>query len=243
MDYFNVTTAFLSVLAMLSTFYFWLVSSKKERARLKTYLVEMPHFGGHFGWQRDTDNDQGGAPGVYRLAYFRLAVANYSSLPNAILGYSFSVKAKDGSWKNAPVYHRYNDLKTSELPLNIPPLQTVPLEVWLRIWVDDPEEKTGFFSAIAEPAEVKVELHPLGLRTDLVAVRWPFGAGGAKTTIGGATPRRSHSHPLVSHHVPAIIPLRSGVAHQPRRRRRPRHHLRRRRAGPRSGSTSAARPA
>jgi len=141
------------------------VTNGRERAKLKTHVVEMPRFPGHFGWIRPSPTENGGAPGAYRVAYFRFAVANDSSLPNAILGYTFWVKAKDDTWMVAPVYPRFDNIESSELPINVPPLQTIALDVWLRIWVDVPEEKTGFFSAIASPAEVKVEPRPLGDKT------------------------------------------------------------------------------
>src|SRR6185369_694882 len=103
------------------------------------YLVVAPSEAAHLGWTRDTDQ------GPLYLAYLRLAIANYSTLPNALLGCRFTVKGKDGAWLPLQLRARWNNLASFELPLNLPSMQTVPLDAWLQLKpAAGAEENNGF---------------------------------------------------------------------------------------------------
>jgi len=157
MDLQGTISTVLSVVAAGSTFYFWLVKNSAERARLRSYLVVAPAEPAHLGWTRDVDQ------GPLYLAYLRLAVANYSALPNALLACRFTVKGKDGSWLPLQLRPRWNNLASFELPLNLPAMQTVPLDTWLQLKPGaGAEEGNGFLRYVASPVQFRIELTCLG---------------------------------------------------------------------------------
>lgn len=160
-----------SATALISTFYFWLVRANRERPQLQPYLVHEIEG----TWPTIVRDSYCRVPEGHVLSrYFvRLAVANYSSLPNAVLRAKASIKMRDGSWKPA-------DTRVGEghsLPANVAPMTTAPLDLRLEIVVPGSLEGTGTaernanaFSCIANPAEIRVELIALGekkFRADL----------------------------------------------------------------------------
>jgi hypothetical protein len=144
-----------SVLATASTAYFWLVRANGERPRLKTYRVAA------------LDGAQlAGGPGTMRSQFYvKAVVANYSSLPNAVLGVRTWVKGRDGAWQEAATILD----EKSQPPFNLPPLHTVPLGLTITITVpeagpDAPRpasRREAAFQSVAQPVEIKVELRGL----------------------------------------------------------------------------------
>lgn len=116
---------------------------------------------GHFGWNRRHDEHPNG---ICRYAFFKLAIANYSSLPNAILGCRFFAKAKDGSWTPLSIYPSWDNISSVEFPLNVPSMQTVSLQVWLEQKMPPGDEETGWLKNLSTPLELKVEMTALGER-------------------------------------------------------------------------------
>src|SRR5947209_17265357 len=101
----------LSTVSALATFYMWAVRARQERPRLKLCKAE-PRFGGHA--------HSSCADPVKLTLEVRAVVANYSSLPNAVLGVRAWVRTREGSWRPAEAAV---DPK-NPLPLNVPPMQT-----------------------------------------------------------------------------------------------------------------------
>ncbi len=112
----------VSLCTAVATFFFWIVKAKQEWPNLKIYSAE-PQIGGYA---------QSSCTDPIKLTFeVRTIVANYSTLPNAVLGVHAKVKMSDGSWRDAEA--RIDD--KTPLPLNIGSLQTVKLNVSLSITV------------------------------------------------------------------------------------------------------------
>jgi len=148
-----------SAVSMLTTLYFWLVRMRQEQPCLKPYLADKEFF---LGMSRDGVRQIGVKVGVI--------VANYSVLPNAILGARLSIRLKDG-WQE--IGNLAFDKQTPQ-PFNIPPMQTVLLRLTGALsfpYQDALEEgsKTAanyLSSCVAQPLEMKLELRHLNQRTD-----------------------------------------------------------------------------
>src|ERR1700722_17998707 len=106
----------MSIFSAAISCYFWLVRARQERPRLEVCKAE-PRFGGYA-------NSSCGDP--IKLTFeVKVIVANYSTLPNALLGLNSWVKTREGAWLEAVTIP---DPKTP-LPLNVSPLQTVRLNL------------------------------------------------------------------------------------------------------------------
>jgi hypothetical protein len=150
----------VSIVTALATFYFWLVKARQEKPQLRIYQAEA-QLPGHA---------QSSCSDPIKLSFeAKSVVANYSSLPNAVLAVNTWVKMRDGSWQEAETRL---DPKTP-LPLNVPPLQTVRLDLSLTIAVPALPEGQGCKNThetfalyrdrcIWQPLEVKVALKTLG---------------------------------------------------------------------------------
>jgi hypothetical protein len=142
-----------SVFSTAWTAYFWLVRVRRERPALKPYLVGREIF---YGVQRPPNRQLG-----IKLS---LVVANYSLLPNALLGARVWLRRGDGGWQ--PVQNPAFDARTP-LPFNLSPAQTALLGVNGTLWfpIDDQLEDGGLPAYLrhhlGESREIKVEL--LGL--------------------------------------------------------------------------------
>jgi hypothetical protein len=154
------------------TAYFWLVRVRRERPALKPYLVGREMF---YGVQRPPDRHIG-----IKLS---LVVANYSLLPNALLGVRVWLRRRDNGWQ--PVHHPVFDARTP-LPFNLPPAQTALLCVngTLSFPIDEALEEGGLPAYmrhhIGETREIKVELRGLGYKAHtVVLVDPPAGAATA----------------------------------------------------------------
>jgi hypothetical protein len=103
-----------SAATMAATFYFWVTKFRRERPNLRIY---------------PSDQSAEINLGVFRDAkrgfQFRLSgvIANYSSLPNAVLGVELAMIRRDGSWEEIPAP------RAAGLPLNVPPMTTVRLDL------------------------------------------------------------------------------------------------------------------
>ena len=147
-----------SAMAVISTFYFWLVRANKESASLKAYLVKPidAHWPMRVG---------GGSEGMVASRYqLHLAVANYSSLPNAMIGYRVDVKMPDGQWKELKL-----DTESLPVPANIGPMSTIGISLFGDISVPGSldgtgtrDREVGAHKAIARPPQFRVELKSLG---------------------------------------------------------------------------------
>ncbi len=152
----------VSICTAGATFFFWIVKAKQERPNLKIYAAD-PQFAGHA---------QSSSSDPIRLTFeVKTVVANYSTLPNAVLGVQALVKMRDGSWHEAETRI---DPRTP-LPLNIASLQTVKLELSLTVTVPAVPEGDACKNTheayalyrdrfVAQPLQVKVALRTLGER-------------------------------------------------------------------------------
>jgi hypothetical protein len=145
-----------SALTAAWTGYFWLVRIKRERPDLRPYLADQEQFLAH-------------STGEHRHVGIKLGliVANYSSLPNALLGVRLWLRGRDGGWLE--VDNVTFDAKTP-LPFNVPAMQTVLVRVAGRVAfpTDDDFEGTPTVLAsyldrhLAARREIGVELRGLG---------------------------------------------------------------------------------
>ena len=150
-----------SAIATLSTLYFWLVRVNRERPQLKIHLAGP--------MAADTLAAAAGAPpGTARSLFsVKAVVANYSALPNAVLGVRAWVKTREGNW--APAVTSVDD--KTQPPFNLPPLHTVPLTLTATVTVPERPESAPRLSrreialqSVAEPVQVKLELTALNER-------------------------------------------------------------------------------
>jgi hypothetical protein len=155
-----------SAVSMLTTLYFWLVRMRQERPRLKPYLSDKEFF---LGLSRDGVRQIGLKVGVI--------VANYSVLPNAILGARLWLRCRDG-WHEAG--HLGFDKQTPQ-PCNIPPLQTILLHLTgtLSFPYQDALEGGSKTTAnylnefLAQLRAMKLELQHLQDRASASVLTWP----------------------------------------------------------------------
>src|ERR1700733_2452003 len=95
-----------SVFSTVLTVYFWLVKASRERPNLQAFAADRELF---LGNQTAGKRQIGVKLGV--------VIANYSTLPNAILGVAVAVKLKDQTW--LPLEDVTFD-KQTPLPCNVP---------------------------------------------------------------------------------------------------------------------------
>jgi hypothetical protein len=145
-----------SALTALWTAYFWLVRVKRERPDLRPYIADQEMFlGNTVGETRQVGLKLG------------LIVANYSSLPNALLGVRLWLRQRDGGW--LPIEGVTFDPKTP-LPFNVPAMQTVLVRIAGRVAFPTADEIEGTPATLANylernvgaPREIGVELRGLG---------------------------------------------------------------------------------
>jgi hypothetical protein len=145
-----------SALTAAWTAYFWLVRIKRERPDLRAFFVEHETFLAHSTVEHRHVGVKLG-----------LIVANYSTLPNALLGIRLWARQKNGGWM--AVENITFDAKTP-LPFNVAAMQTVLVRVAGRIAfpiVDDFEGTPTAMSSyldrnLAAKCEIGVELRGLG---------------------------------------------------------------------------------
>jgi hypothetical protein len=167
--YTGIVSFVLSSITALATFYLWAVKARQEQPRLRVCKAE-PRFGGY-------SPSSCGDP--VRLVFeVKAVVANYSSLPNALLGVRTWLRLRDGSWREAEARI---DERTA-LPLNLPAMQTSRLNLTATLAVPalaqgqscrNTHETFALYSGhyLAQPVAVKLELTALGDRafTDVLS--------------------------------------------------------------------------
>jgi hypothetical protein len=104
-----------SAFSTVTTGYFWLIRNRRERPNLRPHIAD-----------RDFYLGSGGAEARQIGLKLGLIVANYSLLPNALLGVSGAVHRSDSTWQ--PLQRLSFDAATP-LPFNVPSMQTVLLRV------------------------------------------------------------------------------------------------------------------
>jgi hypothetical protein len=156
-----------SAVSMLTTLYFWLVRMRREQPCLKPFLADKEFF---LGLGRDDVRQIGVKIGVI--------VANYSVLPDSILGTRLWVRLPEG-WKE--VGRLALDKQTPQ-PFNIPPLQTVLLRLtgtltfpYQDTLEDGNKTVANYLSHfLAQPLEMKLELQHLNERADSHLLSMPI---------------------------------------------------------------------
>jgi hypothetical protein len=154
-----------SAFSTVATAYFWLVRARREKPKLRSYLVSRELF---YGLQRPPDRHIGVKLGI--------VVANYSLLPNALLGVNLWFKRRDNTWH--PVYKPTFD-KQTPLPFNVPSMNTVLLCVngTLAFAIDEKLEEGGLPGYLdhhlADPREIKVQLRGLEGKLYAEVLRYP----------------------------------------------------------------------
>jgi hypothetical protein len=150
----------VSICTALATFYFWIVKYRQEKPWLKIYQAE-PQLAGHA---------QSASSDPIKLVFdLKTVVANYSSLPNAVLGAQSWIRMQDGSWREAET--RFDP--RTQLPLNLASLHTVRLDLSATIGVSAVPEGDACKNTneafvlyrdryVSQPLEVKVALQTLG---------------------------------------------------------------------------------
>jgi hypothetical protein len=150
----------VSICTAAATFFFWIVKARRERPHLTIYPAD-PQFAGYA---------QSSFSDPIKLNFeVKTIIANYSTLPNAVLGVQATVKMSDGTWREAETRI---DPKTP-LPLNIASMQTMKLELSLALVVPAVPEGQACKNThetyavyrdrfLAQPLQVKVELKTLG---------------------------------------------------------------------------------
>jgi hypothetical protein len=142
-----------SAFSTVATAYFWLVRARREKPQLRSYLVNRELF---YGLQRPPDRHIGLKLGI--------VVANYSLLPNALLGVDLWFKGRNVAWL---AVHNTTFDKQTPLPFNVPSMNTVLLCVngTLPLPIDNQLEDGGLPAYLghhlAEPREIKVQLRGL----------------------------------------------------------------------------------
>jgi hypothetical protein len=160
-----------SVFSTVLTVYFWLVKSRRERPDLRGFLADRELFLG----TQTADRRQIGVK-------LGLVVANYSSLPNAILGVSMSAKQRDGTWL---ALEDVTFDKQTPMPFNVPSLQTVLLRVTGRAnlasvgTLEQGGNLLGNYIThyLTNPREFRVELQALNDRRFTATLTFPAATG------------------------------------------------------------------
>lgn len=152
----------VSMTTAMVTFYFWIVKARREQPWLKIYQAD-PQVSGHA---------QSSCGDPVKLVFeVKSVVANYSSLPNALLAVGAAVKLRDGTWLDAEARL---DPRTP-LPLNMAPMQTVRLDLIVTVALPAIPEGEGCKNThetfalyrqryLTQPLETRVTLKTLGER-------------------------------------------------------------------------------
>lgn len=167
---------FGSLIAVASTFYFWLVRANRERAQLAAHIVA-PLTGcvlmnEDYETQRRVDPGQGQVCAKYFLS---LAIVNNSSLPNALIGVKVWMQVYGGesglqlTWKAMDVQPIHPE--TSLFPINLSPLSTAALPLCLAVAIEGTID--GGFTrraiaaaeALPQPVPIRIELHGVNHQT------------------------------------------------------------------------------
>jgi hypothetical protein len=172
----------VSVCSALFTFYFWIVKARQERPSLKCYAVDPQLSGYAFSSSGDP---------IKLIFEPKLILANYSSLPNAVLGATVWMRHRDDGWLPT---RAVIDAATP-LPLNLAPMQTTRLGLRLTIEVPpvaegdrcrNTHETFALYRNLMLPErlELRVELTSLGGCVFTSSLRYQPRDSGETTTAG-----------------------------------------------------------
>ena len=160
MDVGTAASMGLSMIATASSVVLWVIQFFDKQPNLKAYWVSLNPFRGHLYPIDDNTEVQ--------PLLLRLAVANHSSTTDALLQIGFRVRAADGKWLQSRPYlnipgcaHEVacHQASTTELPVNLPPKQTVVLCRYLQIAIP---RNVDFDVFVKTPLEIEVALVSLG---------------------------------------------------------------------------------
>lgn len=161
-----------SLIAVASTFYFWLVRANRERAQLTAHIVAP--LTGCVLMNEDYETLRRVNPGEGKVCakyFLSLAVVNNSSLPNALIGAKVWMQFFDGpsdaqlTWKAMDVQPIHPD--TPLFPINLSPLSTASLPLYLAAaingTIDGGFTRRAISAAEALPQPVPVRIELLGV--------------------------------------------------------------------------------
>src|SRR5262245_19650555 len=122
----SIISTCLSVGAIISSAYLWVLEKHRQAPRLSAGTS-----GRNFHWLDSWDTEPDGLP--HHRFELELFVANLSTLPDVLLDLRFRVKSRHG-WLAAH-WHCPTDAKSERtyLPLNLPPRCTEPVYVLLEV--------------------------------------------------------------------------------------------------------------
>jgi hypothetical protein len=122
----NIISTVLSIGAILSSAYLWVLEKRRQAPRLTASWS-----GRAFHWLDSWDTEPDGL--VHHRFELEVFVANLSALPDVLLDLRFRVKSRDG-WLPAR-WHGPVDTKSDHtyLPLNLTPRCTEPVYVLLEV--------------------------------------------------------------------------------------------------------------
>ncbi|MFO0865724.1 MAG: hypothetical protein U0744_13915 [Gemmataceae bacterium] len=149
-----------SAASFLATFYFWLIRANRERPRLRPYILDREFFLGNSTIEIRQIGVKVG-----------LIIANYSTLPNALVGSKASLRGPSGQWVELG---QFAFDKQTPLPLNLPPMTTVLLRVAGNLTfpcaadLEEGNKTAGNYlrKHLGEPRALRIELRSLNDRTD-----------------------------------------------------------------------------
>jgi hypothetical protein len=146
----------LSIFATASSIVLWVLQFFDKQPNLKAYWVSLNRFRGHI-YALDEDHD-------VQPLLLRVAVANHSASPDALLDIRFRVRTSEGQWVPSRPYLylagcaeqvRSHVDEVTALPLNLPPKQTATVCRYLQIAFP---KGVDFEAYVKEPFQVDVEL-------------------------------------------------------------------------------------
>ena|SRR5438105_4104316 len=110
----STVSLFGSAASAAATAYFWISRFRREQPNLRIYPAA-----------QTPDVILGVYRGETRSLQFKTSavVANYSSMPNAVISVELGMKRRDGSWADIAI------VRAAGLPLNVPPMTTARLEL------------------------------------------------------------------------------------------------------------------
>jgi len=131
-----------SMLALASTFYFWLVRANRERSRLAVHPIGDMQ-GTALMAMDDVETYRRLSPTDDQMCvkyWLHLAIVNNSSLPNALLGARVWLWLASGEMREMDVRHESPDQDL--FPANLSPLTTVSLKLALAATIDKVEDNS-----------------------------------------------------------------------------------------------------
>ena len=156
MDVGTMVSFVLSIFATASSLVLWVIQFLDKQPNLRAYWVSLNRFHGHIYPLNDAQDIQ--------PLLLRVAIANHSSSPDAILDVHFRVRSAEGDWlpSRPYLYLAGCDQQVSRhmsdvtaLPVNAPPKQTVTLCRFLQVAIP---KGMDFEAFVRDPFEVEVEL-------------------------------------------------------------------------------------